>query len=803
MKVQDRILAMNKVIEQEELLEPLEMMGGTESIKSPPGSYPKRSSVVEMWKKRESVIKKASTYHFNHDKFEEKKEGHSNEDPVNMQQVELGDSDGGVQQREKMTAITTQASGLSTSRLITPERSGPESDDNSNNVGSSVRRSSIRQSWKKKAPVVNSYPTPFKTVSLSIDASRESSYRSSGADNEPMNGFLGPSSAENETAPYSIPSTPSPGGQSTTAIQSTWRKIDDPKAEPSPSTPQSNSSSFVNRSQSRVSSAGESPVIAASPASAFDELRSKWAKFGVQKEQAGAAGRAKPIMPSPIVTQSPKASPAPSFQTVPCTQDPYSSQVGKPMEGQAATQENPPSSPSPRPADESPMIGGRKNQLVKMGQMHALRPKADTLPGSKCPIKRCTPSKYCPSSFSATSQNDTTRNMASATQPESSIKRIALQKSAELRAKQRRRAQQAQSSSAACVLQNRFGAPQRPSNQELSQELSDDSFPLDEMGPDSFRDHFKYEQDATIARPTLPMRTLFGSQSGESLNLGPSNEKVIHSLGDPRLMSQTEVLKTTFDSWSDIESFSVEGPSNDSGSGKLQPSNSNLTNSALKRLREKRQTSYTPKSDVPDKYQYHDLAEPATPQPDFSASAGYNAPENGASYRGYQIPSSPDVSSAAVSQSVGSDTSFSNSYMQSTYTSGYTKSAPTLSDNKTSNLHSTLKDVVANADDMIPDEFVSEKDANVQSFRTAYENLSLEQIARDMREEASSILSLDFLNHDLLNKSMSAAGASLNKLVAGDIFQAPNHRRLLKRATSPVEEVAIEVEYIADSDDEP
>jgi hypothetical protein len=59
---------------------------------------------------------------------------------------------------------------------------------------------------------------------------------------------------------------------------------------------------------------------------------------------------------------------------------------------------------------------------------------------------------------------------------------------------------------------------------------------------------------------------------------------------------------------------------------------------------------------------------------------------------------------------------------------------------------------------------------------------------------------MNFLSNDLLNKSMYAAGESLNKLVAGEMFKKQQKHRLITRAPSPVEEVAIEVEYIADDD---
>ena len=107
---------------------------------------------------------------------------------------------------------------------------------------------------------------------------------------------------------------------------------------------------------------------------------------------------------------------------------------------------------------------------------------------------------------------------------------------------------------------------------------------------------------------------------------------------------------------------------------------------------------------------------------------------------------------------------------------------------------SALNNVVPDANEMIPDEFVSEKDLNVESFKTAYDKTSFGQIANDMRVEASSLFGENFLNE--VNEGVHSA---INQMGLGDFFQT-NTSTKPKRAPSPVEEVAIEVEYMADSD---
>ena len=112
--------------------------------------------------------------------------------------------------------------------------------------------------------------------------------------------------------------------------------------------------------------------------------------------------------------------------------------------------------------------------------------------------------------------------------------------------------------------------------------------------------------------------------------------------------------------------------------------------------------------------------------------------------------------------------------------------------------------------DIIADEFVAESNFNTDAFKSAYQSLSLEQIANDLKEGVAGTLyipGLDFskLSRDL-NKGMSAATESLSKFV-GNEAQSPSKKGQLKipipKETVPAEErVAIEVEYVEDSDSE-
>jgi hypothetical protein len=104
-----------------------------------------------------------------------------------------------------------------------------------------------------------------------------------------------------------------------------------------------------------------------------------------------------------------------------------------------------------------------------------------------------------------------------------------------------------------------------------------------------------------------------------------------------------------------------------------------------------------------------------------------------------------------------------------------------------SDQRSPLHAVVPDINKMIADGFVSENNINVESFKTAFDNTSFGQIAKDM----SSMIDVDMLNEGV--------HSALNSLGFADLFQTKSPRKVSKRAPSPVEEVAIEVEYVADT----
>jgi hypothetical protein len=157
--------------------------------------------------------------------------------------------------------------------------------------------------------------------------------------------------------------------------------------------------------------------------------------------------------------------------------------------------------------------------------------------------------------------------------------------------------------------------------------------------------------------------------------------------------------------------------------------------------------------------------------------------------------------------SFSSDTSASNSHMISTIASETTGGGRSSRTGKKSSPRTPRGSSFASKV-IVAEEFVSESNANVEAFKSAYQSLSLEQIAHDLKEEvAGSVLNVQALNLKKLakdlNEGMTAASESLNRLVGTGVLFQDNRRISSQRDTSPMEEeVAIEVEYIEDSDGE-
>jgi hypothetical protein len=147
-----------------------------------------------------------------------------------------------------------------------------------------------------------------------------------------------------------------------------------------------------------------------------------------------------------------------------------------------------------------------------------------------------------------------------------------------------------------------------------------------------------------------------------------------------------------------------------------------------------------------------------------------------------------DESSTIVSEAA-------SSVMQSTFASGMTSEATGFSETKrqTRGIYPFVELVSTNADDVVRDKFVAEKNASVASFANAYEKISFKQLAEDIREETNAVLDMEFWS-----KGMQSASDTIIKIVGNDLFQTKKTKQAPLRPVSPVEEVAVEVEFIAD-----
>jgi hypothetical protein len=107
--------------------------------------------------------------------------------------------------------------------------------------------------------------------------------------------------------------------------------------------------------------------------------------------------------------------------------------------------------------------------------------------------------------------------------------------------------------------------------------------------------------------------------------------------------------------------------------------------------------------------------------------------------------------------------------------------------------------------DVVTDNFVSASASNLEALKSAYKAVSLHQIAIDLTEEVSTATNLNLQKiASELNDGMSAASESIRS----SLGSPPRSLRKLKIPKSSSErhsvdeEVAIEVEYLEDSDEE-
>mmetsp|Transcript_43189 Transcript_43189/g.104571 ORF Transcript_43189/g.104571 Transcript_43189/m.104571 type:complete len:846 (-) Transcript_43189:181-2718(-) len=770
------------------------------------GGSAKRSSVIEIWKKREVSINKSLVTNKNN----------SMKTPPPPPSQKL-DFDEKFEEKKEEAAVANKGFA----QTVTPERSnGPAP-----TPVPAPRRSNVRDSWKKKAVTLQ------QQSSIAIGpASNVSNHDSVGGD---ITGDQRPVVDQ----PTSFVSQVQPTEER--KYNTTTHKITPEKTCNSPN----GSGSKLSSSQKGTTSTG-----------AFDELKSQWAKFGVQNLDSEGKNKDGQRMPTPHSPSAADTAVTPSLKETHSssasqnssdqeTASPPASSTGRvrstmvqqtPLAGGFLKRrtELPPQSDG-SPAGFSPVIlpsnknniTKNQNHFVKLGQKHTSRTKNDEVEG---PTKQQASVEGGNGGETSTTTPTSPRKNASSIVIGGATKKALMAR--RMRSKQRaamdaavnnKKTTDSPNASPTPTQENIVVSGSGPSSADPKQTISGGL-----KGDNSTRTYDRVEP------PESPFSTAFERDFTLSISNSDSEDQPV-----PVAKSSTSEPEPCFDDWpgfpddegpSPIASKSSENSVQKSASTvspeassekSVQPAPSALTSRASRRLHENRQNGVEvaqrerkgddvaePKSensgqskpvrdseDIPARYlemeQEPTEIQPPSPKPMYAPTQFDNTGHSDEVFSGGDNDENSTIASDAGS-----------SVMQSTFASGMTSEATGFTEPKRKRRgRYSLVDVVSNPDDVVPDKFVAEKNASVASFAHAYEKITFSQLACDIGEEASSALDMEFWS-----KGMQSAGDTINKFVGNDLF--PTATTTTKPKQPPLstvnsgEEVAVEVEFIADSD---
>lgn len=616
-------------------------------------SYPKRSNVAGMWKKREEAKKFSNVMSIENASwvdFEEKKEG--------IQEIEH-DS----RQQEKSYSATLPCD----SKTVGSERNAPEPTTDANSDVGASRRSNIRNSWKKKAANIES----IQLRQLSLNAEKMGDIMITASDSivspQSQSSFRGDIISGTNLVVSATKSTDLSTSAKRSNVRNSWRKI----------------------SSASPSKEGSG---------AFDELKSKWAKFGVQTEDNPTTESDPNEMAEREVKE--KIQEIPLYESVP----------PRDRIGEKTTIQDEKSTPeSPMRSSNKDTQEGTKQDTKSPGSQYEYSPRSRRMSS-----KRFRP-KYA------------RKPLAVSTSSTDEIMGVTKNASADLIDSEKKISNQS-------VSTNKSPSPFLPSIEKKKVP----SFPLDEIVHNESDLHVNTNvQENSREIDNNACRSFVPIQSPESISKDISKST-------SRQENITEVALSGSGSWGEDSSNMKEGSTANSNI-----SRSSLSSRANRRLRDIRMRNQMRKEEV---------SEQPSKETDTNCASGLSSSKPRS-----KTNESHGSTIMPMDESAADGASF---------------------------VRSPLHDVVPDVKGMVPDEFVSEKNANVESFKTAYKRTSFEQIANDMKEETTSLFGMDILNEGI--------HSAMNKLGLGDIFQT-SPRKAIRRAPSPVEEVAIEVEYIADS----
>lgn len=726
-------------------------------------SYPKRSNVVGLWRKREEAIKAsnvASKGKASESEFEEKKEGN--------QEIEHDSR----QQDKNYSALAPHDS-----KLMCSERNSREpvtdADSDQNVEGSksifvsSPRRSNIRDSWKKRESIIPSIQSPEpspngeKTTDIMISASDSVGFRQSES-------ILRSDSLSSTNL---VLSATEPTDVSTSAkrssIRNSWRKRETASSLSSSSSSKEERgesvmfpSSIEKHNVSTNTRIIESPSNASS--NAFDELKSKWAKFGVQKDHD-------PTIESDVRHMTEKE----AKEICEESKDHIFENSG--AQDEKAIGENPmDSSNKTRDFDSFEKSYSDKcfQDDTKQDTKNSQSPYSHRVLASRRMGSKSFRSKYTRTPVSASTGS--TNEIVGLTNASEDLS----------------------DSEKNCTTFSMFLKKSRSHPISIEKE-SFSSFPLDEMiqngsNVDTHTNIAKNSKtDNILCNSFVPIQSRFRysdpqtkTSMGKNKDSNQSPESISSDVSNPAINSIYDNIKNVSRNGSWCENVSHKEDSNDLHKQKNSNiSQSSLSSRANRRLRDIRMRNQTRREED---------VETTSKETDMNAVPGLSSSvqrimTNESS--GSTLKSMDE--SLGFSQSLRCESTEANSHLYSTSTNELNIENTSFADCNNAQ-RSPLHGVVPDVKEMVPDEFVSEKNANVESFKTAYDRTSFEQIANDMKEEAISLFSVNVLNEGV--------HSAIQKFGLGNIFQTEASSNISRRAHSPVEEVAIEVEYVADSD---
>jgi len=744
-------------------------------------SYPKRSSVVGLWRKREEAIKASnavSKEKARDSELEEKKEGNREMERDSRQQDKIDSA-------TLSHASKTVGSERNTPEPITDTTSDEDVEDSKHIIVNAPRRSNIRDSWKKKSANIPSMqlsqqsPNVEKTKDIVITASDSKTFLQSKSSLR-VDSFLDTNLELSVTEPIDVSTS-----AKRSSICNSWRKRETLSSISSTSSSKEEGSEIVKllpsiemSRTSAITRTAESPSNAGS--NAFDELKSKWAKFGVQKEDNPTTESDSNQMTETEVKEQNKESPSCNYVQ---PKDHFS--------GKTSSQDE-------RSSRENPIKSS--NKTMNFSSQRPSNSKVES-------FEKSSPDKDVTKQDSNCSGSYSSRAVAS--------RRMGSKK---FRSKYARKPLNASASSTDEIvgltkndLKDLVDSKQDSSNSsELSKRSSDHSvpfikkelvpsFPLDEtIQNESYVQQSKTndeknsgEVDTNRCRSFVPIRSDDLQTTTSTRNVKNSNqppESISKDISIPVInltSHQDNINKIAPNS---PGSWCEDSPNTTEETESPYQKNSNISRSSLssranRRLRDIRIRNQTRREED---------VENTSKETDMNIASGLTSSSRGTkANESYGRTLMPTDESTAFSQSLCSESTSANQHLHSTYASESTTENATFTASQGAQ-KSPLHGVVLDANEMVPDQFVSEKDANVESFKTAYDRMSFEQIANDMREEASSLFDVNILNEGV--------HSAINTFGLGDMFQTKSPKKASKRAPSPVEEVAIEVEYVADSD---